>query len=104
MLIKEDHVKPVHFPMGIVKNIITNINGEITGATVLKGKTGELTKRHANSLIPLLSLDGNPSEDSSEISAGDTDGNDAELAVRPRSTRKAALESIGRTKTMLEFE
>ncbi|XP_068216618.1 uncharacterized protein [Palaemon carinicauda] len=46
VLIKDANVKPVNFPMGIVKQIITNNEGETTGA--------ELTKRHVSCLIPLL--------------------------------------------------
>ena len=35
VLVKDDHVKPVNFPMGIVKQAVTNVNGETTGAFIL---------------------------------------------------------------------
>ena len=54
VLIKEVNTKLQHYPMGIVKDVMTNENGEVTGATVLKGRTREITKRHASTLIPIL--------------------------------------------------
>ena len=36
VLLKEDYHKPINYPMGIVKKIITNINNEVTGAEILK--------------------------------------------------------------------
>ncbi|XP_066944612.1 uncharacterized protein [Macrobrachium rosenbergii] len=54
VLIKEPLLKPTNFPMGIVKEIKLNSLGEVTGATVLKGKSREETKRHVSCLIPLL--------------------------------------------------
>ncbi|XP_068224926.1 uncharacterized protein [Palaemon carinicauda] len=98
VLIKDANVKPVNFPMGIVKQIITNNEGETTGAVVLKGRTAELTKRHVSCLIPLLLFE-NSSED--KDLAGDLPMISTELSVRPKSTRKAALESIKKTKDIL---
>ena len=37
-----------------VNELLTNINNEVTGATVLKGGTREIVKRHSSVLIPLL--------------------------------------------------
>ena len=54
VLIKEVNTKVQHYPMGIVKEVLTNENGEVTGATILKGRTREITKRHASTLIPIL--------------------------------------------------
>ncbi|XP_068214775.1 uncharacterized protein [Palaemon carinicauda] len=98
VLIKDANVKPVNFPMGIVKQIITNNEGETTGAVVLKGRTAELTKRHVSCLIPLLLFE-NSSED--KDLAGDLPKISTELSVRPKSTRKAALEFIKKTKDIL---
>jgi hypothetical protein len=56
VLLKEKHLKPSNYPMGIVKDIQRNVQNEVTGVTVLKGKTNEVVKRHVNSLIPLMSL------------------------------------------------
>ena len=55
VLIKEIHCKPSQYPMGIVKQVLENSLGEVTGAMVLKGKNREVVKRHSSSLIFLLS-------------------------------------------------
>ncbi len=55
VLMKEKHLKPSNFPMGIVKEVQINSLNEVTGALILRGKTRELVKRHVNSLIPLMS-------------------------------------------------
>ena len=65
VLIKEENTKIQHYPMGIVKEILVNDNGEVTGATILKGRTKEITKRHSSKLIPLLSNKNVPSKDNS---------------------------------------
>ena len=57
VLIKEPLTKITNYPMGIVRSVTTNINGEITGATIMKGGTREVVKRHSSTLIPLLSSD-----------------------------------------------
>ena len=56
VLIKEINSKPQFYPMGIIKSVEINDLGESTSAIILKGKTGELTKRHVTNLIPLLSI------------------------------------------------
>ena len=56
VLLKEVNTKPNHYPLGIVKKVVENDEGEITGAEVLKGKTKEYVKRHSSTLIPLLSV------------------------------------------------
>ena len=63
VLIKEGNTKPQHYPMGIVKDILKNESGEVTGATILKGRTRETTKRHVTTLIPILRTTDNPKED-----------------------------------------
>lgn len=50
----EPTLKPVNYPMAIVRDTITNELQEVTGAVLLKGKSRELTKRHVPCLIPLL--------------------------------------------------
>ena len=37
-----------------MKKTVTNDNGEVTGAIVMKGKTRELVKRHSSTIIPVL--------------------------------------------------
>lgn len=66
VLLKEDNCKMNNYPMGIVKEIRTNCNDEVTGVTLLKGKTREVVKRHVSSLIPILSV-GEPSDSSSNF-------------------------------------
>ena len=80
------------------------MNGETTGAIVLKGKTAELTMRHISSLIPLLSSDRNSPYDSDDINAEEIPSGSTDLSVRPKTTRKAALESISKTRDILYSE
>ena len=102
VLIKEPLLKPTNFPMGIVKEIKVNSFGEVTGATVLKGKSKELTKRHVSSLIPLLYKKeyGNHEPETQttkqEIDARETE----EKLVKPK--RKAAIIAIEKTKHLVD--
>ena len=96
VLIRETNMKPAHFPLGIVKDIVLGGNGEVTGAIVLKGKTGEITKRHVSTLIPILTSNNVDSEsnsmnDSTAISVNEQ-----------RPQRKAAVRSREKTKGILE--
>ena len=56
LLIKEPLLKPVSYPMGIVRSVIKNSLGEVTEVAIIKGSTRELLRRHVTSLIPLLSV------------------------------------------------
>ena len=104
VLVKDDHVKPLNFPMGIVKQAVTNVNGETTGAVVLKGKTLELTKRHVSSLIPLLTCDENSPNGSGEILAEELPDSSTESSVKPKTTKKTALESTSKTRDILYLD
>ena len=53
VLLKEQHLKSVNFPMGRVIATVENSCGEVTDVTVLKGN-GERVRRHVRSLVPLL--------------------------------------------------
>ena len=57
VLITDKLIKQSQYPMGIVKKVTENESGEVTSATVYKGKTGELVDRHVSSLIYLKSTD-----------------------------------------------
>ncbi|XP_064116582.1 uncharacterized protein LOC135222425 [Macrobrachium nipponense] len=105
VLIKDDGYKPVNYPMGIVKEVFKNINGEVTAAKVLKGKTNEITKRHVTSLIPLLRK-----ESDEDTVASDDDDEDAVASKeeiqgmdvsRKRPRRKAAEISRQKFKNIL---
>ena len=54
VLLKEEHTKPINYPMGKVKTIKKNNIGEVVGAEILKGSSKETVKRHVTSLVPLL--------------------------------------------------
>ena len=58
ILIKDPLIKPVNYPMGIIRSLVKNDMGEVTGVEVFKGETKELIKRHINTIIPLLTLSG----------------------------------------------
>ena len=101
ILLKEPLLKPVNFPMAIVRQVTLNDIGEVTSVLALKGSTKELVKRHATSVIPFISVEYSSLDKfdnavheliSTEPSAGKT------LNIRP--TRRAALHSRNLTKTL----
>jgi hypothetical protein len=87
VLLKEEHTKPVNYPVAIVRKVVINEQGEVTGVLVFKGKTRELVKRHVNVIIPLMRVT-DCSDSNTEHDSGDE--NTADLGLRPRSTRRAA--------------
>ena len=89
VLIKEPNTKITNYPMGLVKTVTTNINDEVTDATVLKGSTRELVKRHSSTLIPLLS----PVDSLSDVTEVQPPRVPDESVDRPvdRPQRKAAI-------------
>ena len=97
VLIKDTHLKPLNYPMGRIKEIIKNSNGEVTNAVVLKGKSGELVKRHVTSLIPLLTTG-----DVDESNLETNEQLDVNLEKGERSRRRAAVESEKKTRQLLE--
>jgi len=84
VLIIEEMSKPQNYPMGRIAKIYTNYDGEVTNADVKKGRTGEITKRHVTSLIPLLHSDVTLVKESTPHTA-------AERAVREQPSRRAAV-------------
>ena len=54
VLIKNEFSKPNNYPLAVVKDIQVNSLGEVTGATLIKGRNREIIKRHSNAIIPLL--------------------------------------------------
>ena len=95
VLLKETNVKPNHYPMGIVKEIVVNESGEVTGALVLKGRTGEIVKRHSTTLIPLL----RSNEKTIPVTQHKMQEN---MDVASRPMRKAAVLSREKTKAILK--
>ena len=98
VLLKESFTKPNDYPLGIVRNVEVNCLGEVTGATIFKGKTRELVKRHASVIIPLLTLEEDISSSSPEIS------NESEnpSSTKSRKRRKAACLSEEKTREILQ--
>ena len=104
VLLKEPNTKPSNYPMGIVKSVVINDLGEVTGAAILKGRSREIVKRHVTSLIPLLSSD-QPDQSASDqvnqiISRGNFD-HTGQVPGRSTTKRKAALVSAEKTKHIL---
>ena len=60
VFIKEKYVKPNHYQLAIVVEVKINEFGETTGATVRKGATNEVVRRHSSSLKPLLCCEAAP--------------------------------------------
>ena len=52
---KEQHTKRANFPMGIIREVTMNDQGEVTEVLLKKGDTNEFVRRHVESIIPLLS-------------------------------------------------
>ena len=98
ILLKEQYVKPNHYPLGLVKEVFINTNGEVTGAIILKGSTRELVKRHSSVIIPLLTSNAEESLNESECSLDDKD----ETKPRLLHKRAAAIKSAERTRDMLD--
>ena len=91
VLIKDEFVKPTNYPLAIVREVITNDLGEVTSASVFKGVSPELVKRHVSSLIPLLSTDDNRVVDGSSDIQTESDGANSSKNKRP--IRKTAVRS-----------
>ena len=99
VLLKESHTKPSQYPMGLVKELQVNDLGETTGATVFKGLTRELVKRHASVLIPILAC-----EDSNKPPSSTDRASSAPSSTRRRRRRQAAEVSEERTRHILSSQ
>ena len=66
VLLKENFTKPVNYPMARVLSVEINNLGEITEASLLKGRSREVVRRHASAIIPLLESD-IPGRDESKV-------------------------------------
>ena len=99
VLLKEPLMKPVNYPMAIVRETVFNDLQEVTSVLVYKGATKELVKRHVTSIIPLLMHDEyfSKSENSNVISQVDT----VPVAANTRTKRAAALRSRDLTNQMI---
>ena len=91
---KENMTKAIDYPIAVVKELTKNIYNEVTGATLMLGKSRRLVKRHVTTLIPLMSSDQNRSDEKTESSCDE--------AVR--SKRKAAIDSRAKTKAIVSQE
>ena len=112
VLIKEENCKPINYPMAIVKEVKVNIINEVTDAILLKGKNREIVKRHVTSIIPILTCK-EMSPKSNQIVQNDLHSGPNEpfqddpgclsntRRKKGRQKRKAALESVKRTKKIL---
>ncbi|XP_068250638.1 uncharacterized protein [Palaemon carinicauda] len=94
VLLKEPLAKPCNYPMGRIKEIVKNVNNEVTAVKVFKGKTGEILKRHSSSIIPLLSV---PSDDEKQ---GIPDTKNVHI-VSSRPKRKAAMRGAAKIHQIL---
>ena len=96
VLIKGPFCKPSQYPMGIVQEVVENNLGEVTGVTLLKGKTHDITKRHVSNLIFLLRPDVVSEPDPSNPT-------DIQTPKSPtRCPRKAARKSREKTRRILQ--
>ena len=82
VILKEKYSKAIDYPIGLVKEVIHNDLGEVTNASVWKGSSKELVKRHVNSLIYLFS----PANDHENVIPSTFKG----PLIQKRPKRKAA--------------
>lgn len=54
MLLKEPNTKPVHYPLGVVREVQVIDLNEVIGALIFTGKTLQTVKRNMSSLFTLL--------------------------------------------------
>ena len=99
VFIKDSFSKPHTYPLGKVMKVYHNINNEVTNLEVLKGKSGEITKRHISSVIPFLKVDDSSDADSPEFPEMFPS---CPLADRPQ--RLAAQSSRQKTRDILIHE
>ena len=97
VLIKEVNYKPSNYPLAIEKSLQVNDLGEVTGATLLKGSTREMIKRHSSTIIPILRCD---SEDHLEETA-DPIGDPPQQEGLQRVRMKVAEKGEEATRSML---
>ena len=102
VLVTEEMTKPVNYPMGIIEDTTINDLGEVTSVKVRKGCNRELIERHSSAIIPLLAVAEYENVVDNEpelIPMKETDG---ENVSHNRPKRKAALESIERSRKLLD--
>jgi hypothetical protein len=92
VLLNEDYTKAQKYPMGLVQGVQINSNGEVTCATVKKGQSGEIVKRHVTTLIPFLS-DKNTEEPFKNVKEDNSCCYEKEEAPMQQMKRKAAIQS-----------
>ncbi|XP_068243236.1 uncharacterized protein [Palaemon carinicauda] len=99
VLVKEEHTKRSNYPLGLVREVVSNDLGEVTQVTVLKGKTKKITKLHASQIIHFLEINTTDDEvcntDNKNVPGADR----KKISSRPK--RKAATVSEERTRKML---
>ena len=98
VLLKELNTKPSNYPMAIVHKLDINSNGEVTGVTLLKGKTKETIKRHISTLIPYLEV-----KESDKYHRCSPDVDNDKGTSNPRARRNAAILSEHRTREQLNL-
>ena len=102
VLIKEENTKQTNMPMGIIEKVSINDLGEVTGALVRKGSTGERVKRHSSVLIPLLQGIKDDVETADSLVESTVE---PRVLAQPRNVnrRAAAVASEHRTRAMLDM-
>lgn len=106
VLLRESNTKPSNYPMGIVSSIHRNDLGEVTGAIIRKGVSGELVKRHSSAIIPLLRVQehSNPLDPPTDaaVAPNSADLPCSRVPARP-DRRSAAIVSEQRSRSMLNL-
>ena len=94
VLLQDKLLKPLAYPMGIIKEVERNDLGETTAAKVLKGATRETVYRHASSLILLIPCDNENVNKKTDANENDLSGASQPVTVSnsgaSRPARKAA--------------
>ena len=94
ILLKDEHLKPYHYPIAVVRKVYENEIGEVTNVEAFKGKTRELVKRHT-SVVPYLAL-----KPDSEAIPNISPANTAAVLEKPK--RQAAIRAGLKTKALFD--
>ena len=100
VLLKEEYTKRSNYPLAIVLETFTNDLGEVTGAIIKKGKTGQRSKVHITQLIPFLEVN-TPDNDTPIQNNLPSNDDFSSLSIPSRPRRRAAVVGEKRTKQML---
>ena len=108
VLVAEQHVKRTDYPLGKIIETTENDLKEVVSVRLKKGDTGEIVRRHVESLIPLFS-EMNSEEDTEELPGsvsqsahGHSKDDHIDMNVSRRPSRRAASKASAKIKHLFK--